>query len=283
MWVKKTVFWARSPQTKHPRLLSTTSPARLPAVTRFPPLASRRSHHRPCQQAQQLQAKFLLPAALLWLPDHRLRALSWTLLLLCTAVQSTRALWGVTLPPPTILWPHRLRRCRRRVSTRIGTPLPAVEPILIFQLQKSYPQHTHLNRTRTLSALRLRFSNRQDPPSQRYSSSQWLVFSPHMYILESCLNDEMHKSRRALQFYLCAQPPLTQGQAPPPPASTGGAVVPAGPMMAYAYNVYEPVHPHWFFCKQVESKSVWLPFSIIDSLQLEETYNSGIFPPCRHF
>ncbi|XP_056903627.1 SEC23-interacting protein isoform X2 [Takifugu flavidus] len=70
------------------------------------------------------------------------------------------------------------------------------------------------------------------------------------------------------------KPPLTQFQAPPPPASTSGAVVPAGPPMTYTYNIYEPVHPHWFFCKQVESKSVWLPFSIIDSLQLEETYNS---------
>lgn len=51
--------------------------------------------------------------------------------------------------------------------------------------------------------------------------------------------------------------------------------MPAGPMMPYNYNVYEPVQPHWFYCKQVESRSVWLPFSIIDSLQLEETYNSG--------
>lgn len=47
-------------------------------------------------------------------------------------------------------------------------------------------------------------------------------------------------------------------------------------MMPYNYNVYEAVQPHWFYCKQVESKSVWLPFSIIDSLQLEETYNSGV-------
>ncbi|KAG7254031.1 hypothetical protein CRUP_016581, partial [Coryphaenoides rupestris] len=53
-----------------------------------------------------------------------------------------------------------------------------------------------------------------------------------------------------------------------------GAVVPANAMMQYNYNVYEAVQPHWFFCKQVESKSVWLPFSIIDSIQLEETYNS---------
>ncbi|XP_029926108.1 SEC23-interacting protein isoform X3 [Myripristis murdjan] len=71
-----------------------------------------------------------------------------------------------------------------------------------------------------------------------------------------------------------SSPPPTQMQVPPPPATTAGALVPANPMMPYNYNVYEPVQPHWFFCKQVESKSVWLPFSIIDSIQLEETYNS---------
>ncbi|KAM9344572.1 SEC23-interacting protein [Symphorus nematophorus] len=70
------------------------------------------------------------------------------------------------------------------------------------------------------------------------------------------------------------KPPPTHIQPPPPAATTAGAIVPAGPMMPYNYNVYEPVQPHWFYCKQVESKSVWLPFSIIDSLQLEETYNS---------
>lgn len=68
-----------------------------------------------------------------------------------------------------------------------------------------------------------------------------------------------------------AKPPPSQI---PPPPSSSGAVVPAGPMMPYNFNVYETVQPHWFYCKQVESKSVWLPFSIIDSLQLEETYNS---------
>uniref|UniRef100_A0AAQ5WXT9 DDHD domain-containing protein n=1 Tax=Amphiprion ocellaris TaxID=80972 RepID=A0AAQ5WXT9_AMPOC len=70
------------------------------------------------------------------------------------------------------------------------------------------------------------------------------------------------------------KPPPTHIQGPPPTASTAGAIVPAGPMMPYNYNIYEAVQPHWFYCKQVESKSVWLPFSIIDSLQLEETYNS---------
>ncbi|KAM9365052.1 SEC23-interacting protein isoform 2-T2 [Pholidichthys leucotaenia] len=70
------------------------------------------------------------------------------------------------------------------------------------------------------------------------------------------------------------KPPPMHIQGPPPAATTAGAVVPAGPMMPYNYNIYEPVQHHWFYCKQVESKSVWLPFSIIDSLQLEETYNS---------
>ncbi|KAM4607639.1 SEC23-interacting protein [Polymixia lowei] len=70
------------------------------------------------------------------------------------------------------------------------------------------------------------------------------------------------------------KPPPTQMQVPPPPTTTAGALVPANAMMPYNYNVYESVQPHWFFCKQVEAKSVWLPFSIIDSIQLEETYNS---------
>ncbi|KAF3708464.1 SEC23-interacting protein [Channa argus] len=70
------------------------------------------------------------------------------------------------------------------------------------------------------------------------------------------------------------KPPPTQIQTPPLPTTTAGAMVPTGPLMPHNYSVYEPVQLHWFYCKQVESKSVWLPFSIIDSLQLEETYNS---------
>uniref|UniRef100_A0A8C1W593 SEC23 interacting protein n=1 Tax=Cyprinus carpio TaxID=7962 RepID=A0A8C1W593_CYPCA len=53
-----------------------------------------------------------------------------------------------------------------------------------------------------------------------------------------------------------------------------GPLVPANSMVPYAYNVYEPVQPHWFYCKQVESKMVWLPFSVLDSIRLEETFNS---------
>ncbi|XP_035256346.1 SEC23-interacting protein [Anguilla anguilla] len=64
-------------------------------------------------------------------------------------------------------------------------------------------------------------------------------------------------------------PPLTQG-----PPSIAGPLVPAPPTIPYTYAVYEPVQPHWFFCRHVESKNIWLPFSVLDSVQLEETFNS---------
>ncbi|KAJ8418221.1 hypothetical protein AAFF_G00139300 [Aldrovandia affinis] len=74
--------------------------------------------------------------------------------------------------------------------------------------------------------------------------------------------------------YQAGVPPLTQGQASAFPPSSAGPLVPALHPMPYTYTVYEPVQPHWFFCKHVESKNIWLPFSILDSVQLEETFNS---------
>ncbi|XP_034538284.1 SEC23-interacting protein isoform X2 [Notolabrus celidotus] len=87
------------------------------------------------------------------------------------------------------------------------------------------------------------------------------------------LSSMPHTSPMSEMAYTRASPTQMQSTLPPP-ASSAGAIVPAGPMMPYSYSVYEPIQPHWFYCKQVESKSVWLPFSFIDSLQLEETYNS---------
>ncbi|XP_060728617.1 SEC23-interacting protein [Tachysurus vachellii] len=79
--------------------------------------------------------------------------------------------------------------------------------------------------------------------------------------------------------FSAAPPTFTQPPPPPvPPPPSGpsmaGPVVPANPMMPYSSNVYEPVQPHWFYCKQVESRNVWLPLSILDSMRLEETFNS---------
>jgi hypothetical protein len=48
-----------------------------------------------------------------------------------------------------------------------------------------------------------------------------------------------------------------------------------GPPPFVLQNQYEPVQPHWFYCKEVEYKQFWMPFSVFDSLNLEEVYNSG--------
>lgn len=42
---------------------------------------------------------------------------------------------------------------------------------------------------------------------------------------------------------------------------------------------YRPVYHHWFFCKKVENKILWLPFSMQDSLKLEDAHNSSDITP----
>ncbi|XP_057591008.1 SEC23-interacting protein isoform X3 [Hippopotamus amphibius kiboko] len=64
--------------------------------------------------------------------------------------------------------------------------------------------------------------------------------------------------------------PPTQQQTPARPA---GPSVQAPPPFLLQ-NQYEPVQPHWFYCKEIEYKQLWMPFSVFDSLNLEEIYNS---------
>uniref|UniRef100_A0A2R5LCM6 Putative phospholipase ddhd2 n=1 Tax=Ornithodoros turicata TaxID=34597 RepID=A0A2R5LCM6_9ACAR len=45
------------------------------------------------------------------------------------------------------------------------------------------------------------------------------------------------------------------------------AMVPSPPSSA----PYVPVKPHWFFNKEIEKKSIWIPFTMLDSSNLEET------------
>ncbi|NXH55185.1 S23IP protein, partial [Rhabdornis inornatus] len=76
-----------------------------------------------------------------------------------------------------------------------------------------------------------------------------------------------------VQMYQTPPGPLTQfPQSQLQPARPAGPLVPAPPMLLQ--NQYEPVQPHWFYCKEVEDKQIWMPFSILDSAKLEEVYNS---------
>ncbi|NXE64255.1 S23IP protein, partial [Calcarius ornatus] len=79
-----------------------------------------------------------------------------------------------------------------------------------------------------------------------------------------------------VQMYQTPPGPLTQfppSQSQLQPARPAGPLVPAPPVLLQ--NQYEPVQPHWFYCKEVEDKQIWMPFSILDSAKLEEVYNSG--------
>ncbi|XP_012230482.1 uncharacterized protein [Linepithema humile] len=42
---------------------------------------------------------------------------------------------------------------------------------------------------------------------------------------------------------------------------------------------YRPIYHHWFYRKEVESKTLWLPFSMQDSLKLENAHNSSDITP----
>ncbi|XP_060515766.1 phospholipase DDHD2 [Cylas formicarius] len=44
-------------------------------------------------------------------------------------------------------------------------------------------------------------------------------------------------------------------------------------------QAYRPVYRHWFFKKEIESKVIWQPFSMIDSLALEHAFTSNELDP----
>ncbi|XP_033122396.1 phospholipase DDHD2-like isoform X1 [Anneissia japonica] len=69
-------------------------------------------------------------------------------------------------------------------------------------------------------------------------------------------------------------PQFDASRPPPTVAEVQQLQVAARPQPAIFNPVYQPVQPHWFYCKEVENKQVWKPFSFKDSYTLEETYNS---------
>ncbi|XP_029645752.1 phospholipase DDHD2 isoform X2 [Octopus sinensis] len=40
-------------------------------------------------------------------------------------------------------------------------------------------------------------------------------------------------------------------------------------------SFYQPVQAHWCFCKRIENREVWFPFSIVDSIRLENAFQNG--------
>ncbi|KAM9324607.1 SEC23-interacting protein [Gastrophryne carolinensis] len=67
--------------------------------------------------------------------------------------------------------------------------------------------------------------------------------------------------------------------APAFPSARPAAASPVPPPPPFVPNLYDPVQPHWFFCRLVEDREVWSPFSVYDSNNLEEVYNSVQLDP----
>ncbi|XP_044296031.1 SEC23-interacting protein isoform X1 [Varanus komodoensis] len=77
----------------------------------------------------------------------------------------------------------------------------------------------------------------------------------------------------SMQMYPATPGPLPPFSSPQPPQpAMSSALVKAPPVLLQ--NPYEPVQPHWFYCKEVENKELWMPFSVLDSRNLEKVYNS---------
>ncbi|XP_041065652.1 SEC23-interacting protein [Carcharodon carcharias] len=69
-------------------------------------------------------------------------------------------------------------------------------------------------------------------------------------------------------------PQATVGQPMLPPPASKPISTAMQPLLNLPFNFYESVRPHWFYCKLVEDKPIWMPFSFLDTVKLEEVYNS---------
>ncbi|XP_056408420.1 SEC23-interacting protein isoform X2 [Hyla sarda] len=144
------------------------------------------------------------------------------------------------------------------------------------------------------------------PPPSMYSTpppiSSQAIYNPYRHNIQSSrvnpyrtppqLQQDTTLGSTSQTFPVASgPPPLYQGPpvSQPPPSvaspfapalmeqpypSSKTAVPPAPAPAPFLPNLYEPVQPHWFFCKLVEGREVWLPFSDYDSANLEEVYNS---------
>ena len=79
----------------------------------------------------------------------------------------------------------------------------------------------------------------------------------------------------------CAPPPAFPGGPPvgPPPTS----IYPTSPPGSTMHGAFTPVMHHWFYCKNIELRQIWLPFSITDSIKMEDVFRAGNVVSYRDF
>ncbi|KAJ9590941.1 hypothetical protein L9F63_016039, partial [Diploptera punctata] len=153
----------------------------------------------------------------------------------------------------------------------------------------------------TGAASQLPFTSSQ-PVGEKYSSEhEPPVFTPPPVATVSSLTEASNSYRlKSQKRPVYAQPPglSTVSSTPAVPSSIPYASPPSAVMEAAAAatvqyqpagsqpqvvsyvnqtqqsTMYRPVYHHWFYKKEVETKVLWQPFSMVDSLALEEAFTS---------
>ncbi|XP_069608771.1 SEC23-interacting protein [Ranitomeya imitator] len=192
---------------------------------------------------------------------------------------------SIAFPKPPMSTPSGVQNGQNFMAIRTSSPFPTIPPRVSSDASGVFSPNTQMCH----------------PPSM-YST-------PPPVISQACFNPYRHnmQSSRANPYRTPPQlqqdvpigingqgasgPPLypsSSASLPPPPAAPGfipapmvqsfsnskPTVTPVPITAPFFPNLYEPVQPHWFFCKLVEDREIWLPFSIYDSAHLEEVYNS---------
>ncbi|XP_066595634.1 SEC23-interacting protein isoform X2 [Prorops nasuta] len=115
------------------------------------------------------------------------------------------------------------------------------------------------------------------PPSETYASLQnnsaTKYFSPSIVMATALPEPTGSATLSPVQMSMS---PLLGRSSPDgvPPSLQNLAAGPSDKRMQY-----RPVYNHWFYRRDVENTILWLPFSMHDSLALEEVYNSSEITP----
>ncbi|XP_042192609.1 SEC23-interacting protein isoform X1 [Callorhinchus milii] len=139
------------------------------------------------------------------------------------------------------------------------TPFTSPPPVQTQQSYNPYRQNPQSNRANPYIA-----------PPQFQQGQAHQQMPPH------------HPSAAPTQMYhspphSLPQPPIGESMALTPVSKPISSAI--QPLLSLPYNIYEAVRPHWFFCKLVECKPVWMPFSFLDTTKLEEVFNSVQLDP----
>ena len=119
------------------------------------------------------------------------------------------------------------------------------------------------------------FQESMTPVAHSGSVGQYTA-SPGMQYMNMPFQDEMQSAEPGLSYQDQTMSTSKPTQVVPPQPQTSQPpqspfYTPAGQLAYTSTFLYQPVQPHWFYQKKDKS---WLPFSFIDSRNLEAAYGS---------